>query len=152
MEPDFVELINRGLSYTAKELMIAEIQREMIYADICRAFRKIDILITPTLACTAFKLGKSIPIELGKSIPIETMKTGVIIEGKNMTLTGWLPFTYPFNMSGHPAASIPCGWSSDGLPIGMQIVGKRFDELTVLQVSKAFEEVAPWQDKKPKFN
>jgi len=62
-----------------------------------------------------------------------------------------MAFTFPFNMTGHPAASIPCGWTSDGLPIGMQIVGKRFDELTVLQVSKAFEELAPWQDKRPNF-
>ena len=61
-----------------------------------------------------------------------------------------MPFTYPFNISGHPAASIPCGWSSEGLPIGMQIVGKRFDELTVLQVCKAFEDIAPWQEKRPK--
>ena len=146
MEPDFVDLINRGLSYSVKELKIAEVQREMVYSDICRAFRKIDILITPTLACTAFELGKSLVIEE------ETIKTGLIINGKNMTAAGWLPFTYPFNMSGHPAASIPCGWSSDGLPIGMQIVGKRFDELTVLQVSKAFEKLVPWQDRRPDFN
>jgi len=145
-EPDLLALINLGLSFSEKELKIAEVQREMVYSDICRAFKKIDILITPTLACPAFELGKSSMIEK------ETGKTGVIVNGKNMTPSGWLPFTYPFNMSGHPAASIPCDWSSDGLPIGMQIVGKRFDELTVLQVSKAFEELAPWQDRKPKFN
>ena len=55
-------------------------------------------------------------------------------------------------MTGLPAASIPSGWTKSGLPIGMQIVGKRFDEKTVLQVSKAFEEVSPWQDKRPKFD
>ncbi len=143
MEPDLIDLIKHGLSYSLRELKIAEIQREMVYSDICRAFRKIDILITPTLACPAFELGKSLIIEE------QTEKTGVIINGKNMTATGWLPFTYPFNISGHPAASIPCGWSSEGLPIGMQIVGKRFDELTVLQVSKAFEDISPWQDKRP---
>ncbi len=70
---------------------------------------------------------------------------------KNVGPGAWMAYTYPFNMSGHPAASIPCGWTSDGLPIGMQIIGKRFDDLTVLQVSWAFEEMAPWQDKKPKF-
>jgi len=62
-----------------------------------------------------------------------------------------MTFTYPFNMSGLPAATIPSGWSNTGLPIGMQIVGKRFDEKTVLQVSKAFEEIAPWQEKIPSF-
>jgi len=71
--------------------------------------------------------------------------------GINVSPTAWMAFTFPFNMTGHPAASIPSGWTSDGLPIGMQIVGKRFDELTVLQVSKAFEELAPWQDKRPNF-
>ncbi|MFX0080722.1 MAG: amidase [Candidatus Hodarchaeota archaeon] len=146
MDPGLVDMINIGYTFSTKEIKIAEIQREMIYEEICKVFRKFDILVTPTLACPAFEHGKSEVIEE------ETMKTGVIIDGKNMTATGWLPFTYPFNASGHPAASIPCGWSSDGLPIGMQIVAKRFDELTVLQVSKAFEEVAPWQDKKPKFN
>ena len=53
---------------------------------------------------------------------------------------------------GHPAASIPCGWSKEGLPIGLQIIGRRLDDLTVLQVSRAFEKIAPWQDKKPIFN
>ena len=54
-------------------------------------------------------------------------------------------------MSGHPVASIPCGWSKEGLPIGMQIVGKRLNDLMVLQVSKLYEEIAPWQDKRPIF-
>lgn len=145
MDRGLVDMINLGLAFSTKELKIAEIQREMIYEEICKIFRKIDILITPTLACPAFELGKS-------QINMETMKTNIIIDGKNVSSTGWLPFTYPFNASGHPAASIPCGWSSNGLPIGMQIVGKRFDELTILQVSKAFEDVAPWQDKIPEFN
>ncbi|MFW9781588.1 MAG: amidase family protein, partial [Candidatus Heimdallarchaeota archaeon] len=145
MDPGLVDAINIGLGFSTKEIKIAEVQREMIYEEICRVFKKIDILITPTLACPAFELGKS-------QINMETMTTDIVINGKNMSSTGWLPFTYPFNVSGHPAASIPCGWSSDGLPIGMQIIGDRFDELTVLQVSKSFEDITPWQDKKPKFN
>ena len=75
-----------------------------------------------------------------------------VVNKKSINIVSWMGFTYPFNMSGLPAASIPCGWSSEGLPIGMQIIGRRFDDKTVLQVSKAFEEIAPWQDKKPKFN
>ncbi|MFX1375713.1 MAG: amidase [Promethearchaeota archaeon] len=146
MEPDFVNLVNQGLNYSLRDLKNAEIQREAVYLEISRVLGKVDILITPTVACTAFEFGKSLIIDE------ETMKTGVVINGNNVTATGWVPFTYPFNMSGHPAASIPCGWSKEGLPIGMQIVGRRLDELTVLQVSKAFEDVAPWQDRKPKFN
>ena len=104
-------------------------------------FREHNILITPTVACFAIKLGKLFPDEIIRQT-IENEKTNMVL---------WVPYTYPFNLSGHPAASTPCGWSKDGLPIGMQIVGKRFDELTVLQVSKAFEEISPWQDKKPKL-
>jgi len=146
MDPDLVKLIKHGLNYSTEQLKLAEIQREIIYTEICQIFKKFDILITPTMPCSAFEIGKSRIIEQ------DTKKTGIIINGKKMSPNGWIPFTYPFNISGHPAASIPCGWSSEGMPIGMQIVGKRFDELTVLQVSKAFEEVAPWQNKKPNFN
>ncbi len=145
MEPDLVELINVGLSFSLLDLKVAEIQREMIYLSICQLFKKFDIIITPTLACPAFELGKSTIVEN------ENLINDIIIDGKKVGPFGWLPFTYPFNLSGHPAASIPCGWTHDGLPIGMQIVGRRLDEATVLQVSKAFEEMAPWQDKKPKF-
>ena len=126
-----------GLNYSIQEIKLAEIQRELIFEEVCRYFKNYDILITPTLACTAFEVGKRAPNK---------------IDGKEISPLDWLPFTYPFNITGHPAASIPCGWSNDGLPIGMQIVGKRFDEVKVLQVSKTFEELAPWQEKKPKFN
>ena len=73
------------------------------------------------------------------------------IKGKNVSPTGWVAFTFPFNLSSHPAASIPSGFSRQGLPIGMQIVANRFNDLLVLQVSKAFEEISPWQDKKPQL-
>jgi len=145
MDPAFVKLIKLGLNFSTRQIKTAEIYRELIYSDICEAFKKVDILITPTLACTAFEIGNSSVID------DETTVTNITINGKKITALGWIPFTYPFNISGHPAASIPCGWSSEGMPIGMQIVGKRFDELTVLQVSRAFEEIAPWQDIKPKI-
>ena len=125
--------------FTKNDIKWADLQRERIYATICRHFKFYDILITPTLTCTAFKLGTDWAQEIdGKDVSDQPL--------------AWQPHTYPFNLSGHPAASIPCGWSKDGLPIGMQIVGKRLDDLTVLQVSQAFEEIAPWQDKKPKFD
>ena len=137
LDPELVQNIKAGLNYSIDDIKSAELHREFIYSNVCQHFKEYDILITPTLACPAFRLGVSNAEE---------------INGKPVGPGAWMHYTYPFNMSGHPAASIPCGWSSDGLPIGMQIVGNRFDELTVLQVSKAFEEVAPWQDKKPIFN
>ncbi len=146
MDPDLVEIINIGLKYSSEELKMAEVQREMIYINVSRLLKDFDVIITPTVACPAFEIGKSGIYDR------ETMKSNIIINEKRVSMLGWLSFTYPFNISGHPAASIPCGWSSEGLPIGMQIVGKRFDELTVLQVSRAFEKLVPWQDKRPDFN
>jgi len=137
LDQELVQLAQYGFQLTPEDIYTAEIQREIIYDNVCKHFKEFDILITPTMACPAFELGVSSPTK---------------IDGKEVSLGAWSPYTHPFNMSGHPAASIPCGWSSDGLPIGMQIVGKRFDELTVLQVSQAFEDIAPWQDKKPNFN
>ena len=61
----------------------------------------------------------------------------------------WTPFTFPFNMTGHPGASVPCGFTKDGLPIGLQIVGRRLADATVLRAAAAFEKIAPWADRKP---
>ncbi len=137
LDQGLVQLAQYGFQLTPEILYRAEIEREVIYDNVCKHFKEYDILITPTMACPAFELGVSSPSE---------------IDGKKVSLGAWSPYTHPFNMTGHPAASIPCGWSTEGLPIGMQIIGKRFDEVTVLQVSKAFEEIAPWQDKKPNFD
>jgi len=136
MDPTLVKVIKEGKKCSLMDIKSAEIQREQIYEVICRQLKKFDVLITPTVACTAFKLDKGYP---------------EIIDGIEVNHLEWV-YTFPFNLTGHPAASIPCGWSSEGLPIGMHIIGKRLDDLTVLQVSRAFEKVAPWQDKKPSFN
>ncbi|RML93008.1 amidase family protein, partial [Pseudomonas savastanoi] len=61
----------------------------------------------------------------------------------------WTPFTYPFNMTGNPAANLPCGWSSGGLPIGLQVVGPRFADAQVLQFCAAVEAIAPWDQHLP---
>ena len=136
MDPDFLKLIDAGMTYSGLNIMKAMDKRIKFYEKISELFSKYDILITPTVAIPAFELGMMFPSE---------------INGEGVGPTSWMPFTFPFNMTGNPAATIPCGWSKDGLPIGMQIVGPKFDELTVLQVSRAFEEIAPWQDKKPQL-
>ena len=61
----------------------------------------------------------------------------------------WAEFSYPFNWSGSPAASVPCGFTPAGLPVGLQIVGRRFDDLGVLQASAAFETARPWAQNRP---
>ena len=137
IDPSLLKMVEGGLGFDGKAIINSMKARKEVFEGFYKIFKHYDILITPTTAIPAFDLG----------IPFPTK-----INGKGVSPSAWQAFTFPINLIGNPAASIPCGWSSDGLPIGMQIVGRRFDELTVLQVSKAFEEVAPWQDKKPKFN
>lgn len=140
LSADFKNIIKAGLSYKGQDVAKAMAVRKEIYRALYNYFEDYDILITPTTPTAAFKVEKT---DFGTRFPT--------IKGKPLSITSWMSYTYPFNLTGLPAASIPCGWTKSGLPIGMQIVGKRFDELLVLQVAKAFEEMVPWQDKKPKF-
>jgi len=137
IDPDLVQMAELGMTYSGGDVVKAMNNRRKICDIFHNYFKDYDILVTPATAVPAFKLGMMYPSK---------------INGKSVSPTGWQPFSFPFNLTGHPTATIPCGWSSEGLPIGMQIVGKRYDELTVLQVSQAFEEIAPWQDKKPSLN
>ncbi|MFX1453142.1 MAG: amidase, partial [Promethearchaeota archaeon] len=137
LDIDLVKVIEGSERFSANDYKRAEDNREKIYNLLNQYFKNHDILITPTTAVPAFETGI---MYVSK------------IAGKVVNPVTWHACMLPFNLTGLPAASIPCGWSSDGTPIGMQIIGKRFDELTVLQVSKAFEEIAPWQDKRPTLN
>ncbi|TET57450.1 MAG: amidase [Promethearchaeota archaeon] len=141
ISPDLISEITYGLSLSILDIGKAMVIRKEVCEVFYKYFKDFDILITPTTPIPAFK------IEMGKRGTIFP-----IIKGKALNITSWMSYTYPFNMTGLPAASIPCGWTKEGLPIGMQIIGRRYDEKTVLQVSKAFEEIAPWQDKRPSFN
>ncbi len=137
LTPGFAKQIDIGMQTSGDAIEKAINQRRLMYEEMYRFFQNYDLLITPTTAVPAFELGSVGPQK---------------INGKAVSHSGWYAFTHPFNATGLPAASIPCGWSSEGLPIGMQIIGRRFDDLTVLQVSKAFEEIAPWQDNKPQLS
>ena len=140
LSPDLKGTIRLGLDNNSMNIGKAREQRNQVYEVMYQYFKNYDVLITPTLPCPAIKPGW---LESGTTFPT--------IGNKSLNTVSWMTYTYPFNMTGLPAASIPCGWTNSGLPIGMQIVGKRYDERIVLQVSKAFEEIAPWQDKKPNF-
>ncbi|MFX0072276.1 MAG: amidase [Candidatus Hermodarchaeota archaeon] len=136
LDPNLVRVVDAGYTYSGQDIMKAMDLRKALYEQCYKHFNDFDILLTPTNATPAFNSDIFSPLKIG---------------GKKSFLTGWFAHAYPFNLTGHPAASIPCGFSSEGLPIGMQIIGKRYDDLTVLQVSKAFEEIAPWQDKRPQL-
>jgi aspartyl-tRNA(Asn)/glutamyl-tRNA(Gln) amidotransferase subunit A len=88
--------------------------------------------MTPTTPVAAFDLGHDVPPEL---------------DGAN--IVSWVAYTYPFNLCGLPAASIPCGFTADGLPAGLHIVGRALSETTILSAAAAFEAARPWTQKRP---
>jgi aspartyl-tRNA(Asn)/glutamyl-tRNA(Gln) amidotransferase subunit A len=97
-------------------------------------FEKYDLLLTPSVSVPALPLGRINP-EGWPQHPWDWL--------------GWASFSYPFNFTGQPACSIPAGHTKAGLPVGLQIVGRRFADLTVLQAAAAFEKARPWQKKRP---
>ncbi|MFN3739369.1 MAG: Asp-tRNA(Asn)/Glu-tRNA(Gln) amidotransferase subunit GatA [Thermodesulfovibrionales bacterium] len=103
--------------------------RTLIKRDFEEAFRSVDVIITPTSPTPAFRIGEKV------SDPLRMYLSDI--------------FTISVNLAGVPAISIPCGFSSEGLPIGLQIIGRPFDEETILQLAHAYEQATEWHKKKP---
>jgi aspartyl-tRNA(Asn)/glutamyl-tRNA(Gln) amidotransferase subunit A len=96
--------------------------------------RTYDVLLTPTLAVPPFALH------------IQGVEK---IDGRIVQPFQWLTFTFPLNMTGQPAATVPAGFTRDGLPVGLQIIGRHLDDALVLRASAAFEQARPWADQWP---
>lgn len=134
MKPWLQTRFEYGSKVTGKDFLSAMAEMENWKININSLFETYDLLLTPTISIPAFECGKW---------PTQINSTD-IDEFSVSQNAGFYHFAYPFNMSGNPAASIPCGFSSQGLPIGLQIVGKRGDELSVLKASAAYEKTHPW--------
>jgi aspartyl-tRNA(Asn)/glutamyl-tRNA(Gln) amidotransferase subunit A len=139
MSPTLVRQMDAGRGHTAEMLAKAYVQRTRIYRQIQSWFDRFDVIAMPTLTRTA------LPIEERLFEPIE-------IEGAKVDTPrlAWFPYTHPFNISGNPAVTLPCGFHSDGLPIGIQLVGRRGEDARLLRVAALFEQARPWADKRPK--
>ena len=92
-------------------------------------FDDFDLLLSPTMAVPAFPIGQRPSVIGGREVE---------------PFWGFLPFTYLINITGQTAASIPCGYSEDGMPIGLHIIGPRGSEARVLQASAALKQAQPW--------
>jgi aspartyl-tRNA(Asn)/glutamyl-tRNA(Gln) amidotransferase subunit A len=112
-------------------------RRNDMLAAIGAVFDAVDFLLTPTVAAVAFAADGPPPR---------------VIAGRDVGGMGSVPFTAPFNVSGQPAVSIPCGLSSDGLPIGLQVVGRRHDDLGVLACGLVAEQRRPWPGLAPAYS
>jgi Asp-tRNA(Asn)/Glu-tRNA(Gln) amidotransferase A subunit family amidase len=127
--PLLAKWVSNGMSWPATRLASALRELEWHKWRLDRFFEHYDLLLTPAMAVPAF------PIE-----EFPAVIDGVIVDRR----WGFTPFLYPFNMGGQPAASVPCGFTADGLPVGLQIVGPRGAETRVLQASAAYEAAHPW--------
>jgi aspartyl-tRNA(Asn)/glutamyl-tRNA(Gln) amidotransferase subunit A len=134
MDPGLVACIKEAKTVSVMDYQLVR-ERKMAYvASIHRWFEDWDFLLTPSVSVAAFPAENLMPDHWPHH---------------DWDWLSWAEFSYPFNMSWNPAASVPCGFTAEGLPVGLQIVGKRFDDLGVLQASAAFEAIQPWADKRP---
>ena len=131
------DIYDFGSSLSAADFSRAIANVNSIRQALDNQFEKFDILISPTMAVPPYECGNP----------------PLTIEGSELDGSwGCLPFTYPINSAGNPAASIPAGMTSEGLPVGLHIIGKYGDEETVIAASAAFEAVNPWSHLRPEIS
>lgn len=139
LNPDLTQFIWKRRDIPARDYLAATRGRRELYFEVERFFETFDLLLTPTLALPPFEH------------PASMSDYPHTVNGKEVGATGWHPFTPPFNLTHHPAASIPCGFTPEGLPVGLQMVGPRYEDLRVLQAAAAYEAAEPWVSLKPGF-
>ena len=128
MDQPMLELAKPGFDISALEYRALEKQRETLARRMNLFHQQYDLLITPQLATTAFAINHEVPPDTGMRRWWE-----------------WSPFTYPFNLTQQPAATVPCGFAANALPVAMQIVGAKFQETKVLRAARAYERVQPFR-------
>ncbi len=135
VNPNLVWNIEQGFPLTSSQVGEADKGRTALYHRVRQFFEKYDLLLTPTVAVPPFPQEMIYPKEINGK-PIKNYQE-------------WLYLTYALTITSLPVISVPCGFTSQGLPVGLQIVGRRLAEGTVLKAAAAFEEMAPWEDKRP---
>jgi amidase len=135
MQDNLVKNIEYGLTLTAADIGRAERLRTALYHRVRTFLERYDLVVTPTAAVPPF--------------PVETVSP-TEINGRPMeSYIQWVLLTYAFTVVSLPAISVPCGFTRDGLPVGLQIVGRWRDEVSVLRAAAAFEQAAPWAHLRP---
>ena len=133
LDPGFLKTAEAGTRFSAADYIDANIARTELYLAMLGFHRRFDLLLSPTMPLTAFEAGREAPAggEYGDD------------------WIDWSPYTYPFNLTGQPAASVPCGLTRGGLPGGVQVVGARGADALVLRAARAIERAMPmpaWPD------
>ncbi|MBI1955049.1 MAG: Asp-tRNA(Asn)/Glu-tRNA(Gln) amidotransferase subunit GatA [Acidobacteria bacterium] len=131
---DVKALLEKGREVSAEEYMKAQLARSRFRRQLEQLFQQVDVLVTPSTPLTAFPIGQTKVVLGGKEDDARIASTRL--------LRG-------FNASGHPALSVPCGFDSHGLPVGLQIVGRLWDEATILHAGYAYEQATEWHKRRP---
>ena len=120
--------------WTAEDFTNANMVRKSVVRKMAQFMSRYDLLLTPTAAVPAFPIHMQGPEK---------------IDGRYVRPAQFIAFTFPLNLTGQPAASVPAGWTEDGLPVGLQIVGRHLEDCMVLRASANYEAAAAWRNKWP---
>lgn len=132
--PDVRQRLLAGAFVSGADYLRGQRVRGLIRDEVDRVLAEVDVLIAPTVPIAATPVGaREVTID-GQPQPVRP---------------SLVRYTRPFNVSGHPAASVPCGFTAEGLPIGMQVIGRAFDEATVLRLADAYQRVTDWHTRRP---
>ncbi len=133
---DVRTLVEMGRLVTGPDYLKAEQLRRVLIDDLARVFADVDVILGPTCPLTAWPIGEW------------TVRVGP--EDESVLAASWR-LTYPWNLAGLPTISLPCGFDAAGLPIGLQLAGRPFDEETVIRAADAYERVHDWKDMRPEL-
>ncbi len=132
IDPAVAAVLETALDRTLEDYYRRVFARYEFREKVRAFFERFDLLMTPTLPVPAFDVGRDVPPEL---------------EGES--IVAWVAYTYPVNLCGLPAASVPCGFTRTGLPVGLHMVSRAMCETDVLRAAAAFEAARPWADRRP---
>ena len=136
LTPNVRDRLEVGRMTTAVQYIRAQRARSVVRQEVCKALEQVDVLVTPTSVVTAPRIDQQMVAAPG---------------GRASVLTLLSRNTAPFNDSGVPACTVPCGFDASGLPIGLQIAGRNFDEVTVLRVANAYQQATDWHTRHPEL-
>jgi aspartyl-tRNA(Asn)/glutamyl-tRNA(Gln) amidotransferase subunit A len=133
IDPSFAEGIEAALSYTGQDVLQATYKRTQLFRAVQGWFREAEFVVTPTMSRPPLR------VDHPALRPIE-------IDGEDAgdMRASWTPYLNLFDLTGHPAASVPCGRTPDGLPAGLQIVGPWYGDADVLRLAAHVEEIVGW--------
>ena len=138
MSETLLRQMDNGAGHTAVALQEAMFERTRVFREIQGWFERYDIVATPTLSRTALAIDHDFfaPIEIDGQVADTVRKA-------------WYPYTLPFNLSGNPAVTLPCGFGADGLPIGLQLIGPHLGDAKLMRAAALFEQARPWAAERP---